>query len=186
MDQGNSCVPPMVPQGPGTLPSPCRMAVALSTGVEKVPVALREIGLSRGRKRYFCMESYMCVLQDRQLQSRCLSGSYIIISTFRSLDTQGKMAGCSECSEHFREGNHMLFWPVLNEKCPHYFETLRVPKGVGAAHASVLKRPPASPGACPVSCVCTDHSKPVTLGDSRRGQPWSTRSRSTKTIFSRR
>lgn len=52
-----------------------------------------------------------------------LRSSYIIISTFQSLDVQGRMVGLSECQEHFREGNHMLSWPVINEKRSHYFET---------------------------------------------------------------
>lgn len=55
-----------------------------------------------------------------------LRNSYIITSTFQSLGMQGRMACHSECQEHFREGSHMLLWPVINEKCPPYIETVRV------------------------------------------------------------
>lgn len=102
-----------------------------------------------------------------------LRGSYIIISTFQSLDVQG-LAGFSECQEHFREGNYMLFDPVINEKCPHYIETFRMPESVGTVYVPLLKYPPA------VMYVLTTKSI-----DSTRDQLWSL-VESTKTIFSRR
>lgn len=179
MDQGNSCFIPIVHGDPGTLPIPCRLAMALGPGEENVPVVVRERGLSRDR-RGDCMWFmhgilYVYLTWQAAAIQMLLRSSYIIISTFQSLDVQG-LAGFSECQEHFREGNHMLFWPVINEKCPHYIETLRMPKSVGTVYVPLLKYSPA------VMYVLTTLNQ-LTLQGINFGQP---RPRSTKTTFSRR
>lgn len=56
----------------------------------------------------------------------------------------------------------MLFDPVINEKCPHYIETFRMPESVGTVYVPLLKYPPA------VMYVLTTKSI-----DSTRDQLWS-------------
>lgn len=87
-------------RGPGTSPPirrpPILCWMALSTGEVKVPVALREIGLSGGSKRdEVCfMHGTLCVYLTWQAAAvqMLLRNSYIITSTFQSLGVQGRMA----------------------------------------------------------------------------------------------
>lgn len=113
---------------------------------------------------------HVCLMWQAAVVQMPLRSSYIIINAFQSLDVQGRMIGLSECQEHFREGNHMLSWPVINEKRSHYFETewLRV-----LEQSMVLFKDPPSAilGARCLSYVCTDRADQLTLGGISLGQP---------------
>lgn len=177
MGQGSSCFVPIVHQGPGTPPVPCRWAVALSTGEEKVPVALRETAQQRSEEGLHGI-LHVCLTWQAAAVQMLLRNSYIIIihsrdklqAAVNARRTSEKETTC--CSDQLWMRNVPIILRL--SECLKVLEQFMLI----FKNALQLTLEPAAGLLCALTTL-----NQLSLGVINLGQP---RSRSSRTIFSRK